>query len=197
MSLQGIHFRNLSSFLLPWSRPSIKEWEQANNSRFIDHQQLTRTCHEYRDTDYWMRAFMMKWKNEAAESGQGLSITVRIRWVATPGKNPDRNETLQLQPSRKFAHFFLARPCSSFCNTRNQSIEGGAAKIRRNTQTHTIQVTDSAQASEILRELARPLSASSHGVPASDPSRLRRHRRSNHPMDDSENIDPLDRSQQP
>ena len=197
MNGQESHLRNLASFLLPWSRPPINKWQQARNMGFQEHQQLTRTCHEYRDTDYWMRAFMLKWKNEAAASGQSLSITVRIRWIAAADERPEQNEPLQLQPSRKFAHFFLSRPCSSFCGARTQSIEGRASRNETNSQTHTIQVTDSAQASEILRELARPLSNSSHGGAASEPSRLRRHRRSNHPMDDSENIDPLDRSQQP
>lgn len=162
MSFQGSHLRNLSSFLLPWSRPPIKEWEQARNIGFTGHQQLTRTCHEYRDTDYWMRAFMLKWENEAAESGQSLSITVRIRWIAAAGESPEQNEPLQLQPSRKFALFFLARPCSSFCSTRTQSIEGMAARTQTNTQAHTIQVTDSAQASEILRERARARSQPAH-----------------------------------
>ena len=197
MNCQESHLRNLSSFLLPWSRPPIKEWKQARNMGFQEHQQLTRTCHEYRDTDYWMRAFMLKWKNEAAASGQSLSITVRIRWIAAADERPEQNEPLQLQPSRKFAHFFLSRPCSSFCSTRTQSIEGRATRNETNSQTHTIQVTDSAQASEILRELARPLANSSHGDTSSEPSRLRRHRRGNHTMDDSENIHPLDRSQQP
>ena len=197
MNGQECHLRNVAALVLPWSRPPIGDWERAKYMGFYEHQQLTRTCHEFRETDYWMRSFMMKWKNEAAASGQSLSITVRIKWIAPANERPAQNEQLRLQPSKKLAHFFLSRPCSSFCATRTQPIEARASRRVTDSQTYTIQVTDSAQASGILRELALPLAQSPHGGTTSQPSHLPGNRRDDHSMDDPEDVDPLDRSQQP
>ena len=210
MSLYKVCVKDLASLLLPWSRPSgggINEpfipenhhLEQSTSGNFLDHQQLTRTCHEYRDTEFWMKAFMLKWRREASESGRSLSITVRVRWVATHGTDPDRNTTLQLQPSRKFAHSPLAPPCRSFCNARPKPGPPDAmsrpCRQNRTMRTQTIEVKNSAQASEILRELARPLSSGPDGIPADKPHRLRRRRRARRRLDDPKEVDSLDSSQ--
>jgi hypothetical protein len=218
-NLQQASLRDVASLILPWTRPAgsgindpfIKQNyhldlyhrspEPSVRGSFPDHQQITSTCHEFRDTEFWMKAFISMWRREAWDARHGLSVTVRVRRITsrtTPkGQNMKPAGTLHRKAPRLFAHFIHAPPCRSFCSAAAKRPGYSAWLVRSMPiiRNHTFDVEDSAQASEIIQELARPLGGRPHEAPASEPRHPRRRRSNHRQLDDSEEINPLGRAQ--
>ena len=116
--LRNATLQDVAAMVLPWLRPNNKDptlsqsglpdplQEAATRSRKLsDHQQVTRTCPELRDTEFWITAFILNWKREAWEPQHGPSITFRVRQTILRKTTSGPQTEPALPFLRKFAHF--------------------------------------------------------------------------------------------